>query len=63
MKKNGYGQYLFSVLREHANTKVDPASYDFQKFGRRAEDRLNMNLARKAREDSKSRAETENQKV
>ena len=48
MKKNGYGQYLFSVLKEHANTKVDKSSFDFQKFGRRAEDRLSMNLAIKA---------------
>ena len=48
MKKNGYGQYLFSVLKEHANTQVDSNSFDLNKFGRRAEDRLNMNLARKA---------------
>lgn len=48
MKKNGYGQYLFSVLKEHANTNVDSAEFDASKFGRRAEDRLNMNLARKA---------------
>jgi glucose-1-phosphate thymidylyltransferase len=51
MKKNGYGQYLFSVLKEHANTKVDSKNFDTQKFGRRSEDRLNMNLARKAAEE------------
>lgn len=47
MKKNGYGQYLLGVLKEHASTKVDPNSFDLKKFGRRAEDRFNMNLARK----------------
>lgn len=51
MKKNGYGQYLFSVLKEHANTKVDSSTFDVKKFGRRSEDRLSMNLARKAREN------------
>lgn len=56
MKKNGYGQYLFSVLKEHANTKVDSNSFDIQKFGRRSEDRLNMNLARKALENSEQEA-------
>lgn len=54
MKKNGYGQYLFSVLREHANTKVDSSNFDSRKFGRRSEDRLNMNLARKAIENAKA---------
>ncbi len=53
MKKNGYGQYLFSVLKEHSETKVDKKNFDFQKFGRRADDRLNMNLARKALESAK----------
>jgi glucose-1-phosphate thymidylyltransferase len=51
MKKNGYGQYLFSVLKEHANTRVDSGNFGSNKFGRRAEDRLNMNLARKATEE------------
>lgn len=59
MKKNGYGQYLFSVLKEHANTRVNPETFDFKKFGRRAEDRLNMNLARKAIENSKIDIEIE----
>lgn len=54
MKKNGYGQYLFSVLKEHANTKVDSSSFDIHKFGRRSEDRLNMNLARKAIENAEA---------
>jgi glucose-1-phosphate thymidylyltransferase len=48
MKKNGYGQYLFRVLKEHASANVESNSFDLNKFGRRAEDRLNMNLARKA---------------
>lgn len=61
MKKNGYGQYLFSVLKEHANTKVDSNSFDIQKFGRRSEDRLNMNLARKAIENAKENIVTESQ--
>ena len=54
MKKNGYGQYLFSILKEHANVKVDSNSFDSKKFGRRAEDRLNMNIARKAIENKES---------
>jgi len=57
MKKNGYGQYLFSVLKEHANTNVDSAEFDASKFGRRAEDRLNMNLARKAIEGNNRAAD------
>ena len=52
MMKNGYGQYLFRVLKEHVNTNVDSNSFDLNKFGRRAEDRLNMNLARKAIEST-----------
>ena len=52
MKKNGYGQYLFSILKEHANTKVDSAKFSANKFGRRSEDRFNMNLARKAIEST-----------
>jgi glucose-1-phosphate thymidylyltransferase len=52
MKKNGYGQYLFSILKEHANTKVDSVKFSPNKFGRRSEDRLNMNLARKAIEST-----------
>lgn len=56
MKKNGYGQYLFRILKEHANAKVNSTDFDSKKFGRRAEDRLNMNLARKAIEGN-NRAE------
>lgn len=48
MKKNGYGQYLLGVVFEHANTKVNPSRFTPEKFGRRAEDRLRMNLAQKA---------------
>ncbi len=51
MKKNGYGQYLFGILREHANTHIDASSFNPEKFGRRAEDRLTMNIAREALEN------------
>ncbi|MCP5325092.1 MAG: glucose-1-phosphate thymidylyltransferase RfbA [Oceanospirillaceae bacterium] len=52
MKKNGYGQYLFSVLFEHANARVNPSKFNPAKFGRRAEDRLKMNLMQKAIEQT-----------
>lgn len=52
MKKNGYGQYLLEVLREHQEIKVDRAQFMPTNFGRRAEDRLQMNLMRKAAEEA-----------
>lgn len=52
MKKNGYGQYLFGILKEHANTHVHASSFNPEKFGRRAEDRLSMNIAREALENT-----------
>jgi glucose-1-phosphate thymidylyltransferase len=59
MKKNGYGQYLFSILKEHTSFKVDSANFDANKFGRRAEDRLKMNLARKALEGARHATDNE----
>ncbi|UTW50145.1 glucose-1-phosphate thymidylyltransferase RfbA [Bacterioplanoides sp. SCSIO 12839] len=56
MKKNGYGQYLLEVLREHREIKVDHAQFLSTKFGRRAEDRLQMNLMRKAAEEAEKEA-------
>lgn len=52
MKKNGYGQYLFNVLAEHSKTPVDINSFSPEKFGRRAEDKLRMNLMNKAMEEA-----------
>jgi glucose-1-phosphate thymidylyltransferase len=53
MKKNDYGQYLFSILKEHTRVKVDSANFDSNKFGRRADDHLKMNIARKAIEGAR----------
>jgi glucose-1-phosphate thymidylyltransferase len=57
MKKNGYGQYLFNVLKEHSNSNVNSADFDSNKFGRRTEDLLRMNLARKAVEGDRKTAD------
>jgi glucose-1-phosphate thymidylyltransferase len=53
MKKNGYGQYLFDVLKEHSSLKVDSADFDSDKIGHCAEDHLKINLARKANESKR----------
>jgi len=57
MKKNGYGQYLYGILREHANAKVNASRFDPKRFGRRAEDRLQMNLMNKAMQQKAAEAE------
>ncbi|MAR01129.1 MAG: glucose-1-phosphate thymidylyltransferase [Oceanospirillaceae bacterium] len=55
LRKNGYGKYLFNVLKEHANTPVDPEDFAPERFGRRAEDMLRMNLKNKAMKKKKQK--------
>lgn len=52
MKKNGYGQYLFGVIAEHAKAPVNLEVYNPERFGRRAEDKLKMNLMNKAMDEA-----------
>lgn len=46
LKKNGYGQYLLAVLEEHKVNVQQAPTIDRRKFGRRAEDRLQLNILR-----------------
>jgi glucose-1-phosphate thymidylyltransferase len=57
MKKNGYGQYLLNILKEHSNFNVDSADFISNKFGRRAEGHSKMNLARKVNGVARKAAE------